>query len=48
MLAHGFTLDLDGIGIVDDPVTDYVSQDRVVRVLVPLTGVILGTEDGRS
>ena len=45
-LAHGFTLYLDGIGVVDDPVTDGVSQGRVVQVLVPFAGVVLGTEDG--
>src|SRR5699024_1498250 len=47
-LAHGFALDLDGVGVVDDPVTDGVGQGRIVQVLVPLTGVILGTEDGRG
>ena len=45
-LAHGFALNLDGIGVVDDPVTNGVGQGRVVQVLVPLTGVILGTEYG--
>ena len=45
-LAHRLTLDLDGIGVVDDPVTDGVGQGGVVQVLVPLAGVILGTEDG--
>ena len=38
-------LDLDGIGIVDNPVTDGVSLGRVVQVFVPLAGIILGTED---
>lgn len=47
-LSHGFALDLDGIGVVDDSVTDGISQGRVVQVLVPLAGVILGTEDGVS
>lgn len=45
-LAHGFTLDLDGVGVVDDPVTDGVGQGGVVQVLVPLAGVVLGAEDG--
>ena len=45
-LAHRLTLDLDGIGVVDDPVTDGVGQGGGVQVLVPLAGVILGTEDG--
>ena len=45
-LSHGLALDLDGIGVVDDPVTNGVGQGRVVQVLVPLTGVILGTEYG--
>ena len=45
-LAHGLSLDLDGIGIVDDPVADGVGQSGVVQVLVSLDGVILGTEDG--
>lgn len=45
-LAHGLSLDLDGIGIVDDPVADGVGQSGVVQILVPLAGVILGTEDG--
>ena len=45
-LSHGFALNLDGIGVVDDSVTDGVGQGGVVQVLVPLTGIILGTEDG--
>lgn len=45
-LAHGFTLDLDGIGVVDNPVTDCISQGGVIQVLVPFAGVILRTEDG--
>lgn len=45
-LSHGLALDLDGIGIVDDPVTDGISQGRVVQVFMPLAGVVLGTEDG--
>ena len=45
-LAHGFTLDLDGVGVVDDPITDGVGQGGVVQVLVPLAGVVLGAEDG--
>ena len=44
-LIH-ISLDLDGIGIVDDPVADGVGQSVVVQILVPLAGVILGTEDG--
>ena len=27
-LAHGLALDLDGIGVVDDPVTDGVCRNR--------------------
>ena len=45
-LSHGLALNLDGIGVVDNPVTDGISQGRVVQVLVPLAGVVLGTEDG--
>lgn len=45
-LAHGFTLDLDSVGVVDDPVTDGISQGGIVQVLVPFAGVILRTEDG--
>ena len=45
-LSHGLALDLDGIGIVDDSVTDGISQGRVVQVFMPLAGVILGTENG--
>lgn len=45
-LAHGFALDLDGVGVVDDPVTDGIGQGGVVQILVPLTGVVLGAEDG--
>ena len=45
-LAHGFALNLDGIGVVDNPVTDGIGQGWIVQVLVPLVGVILRTEDG--
>ena len=45
-LSHGLALNLDGIGVVDDSVTDGVGQGGVVQVLVPLAGIILGTEDG--
>ena len=45
-LAHGLALNLDGIGVVDDPVTNGVGQSRVVQVLMPLAGVVLGAEDG--
>ena len=45
-LSHGLALNLDGIGVVDDPVTDGIGQGGVEQVLVPLTGIILGTEDG--
>src|SRR5699024_6904453 len=45
-LSHGLALDLDGIGIVDESVTDGISQGRVVQVFMPLAGVILGTENG--
>ena len=44
-LAHGLALDLDGIGVVDDPVTDGVGQSRVVQIFVPFAGVILGAEN---
>ena len=44
-LSHGLALNLDGIGVVDDSVTDGVGQGGVVQVLVPLTGIILGTKD---
>ena len=44
-LAHGLALDLDGIGVVDDPVTDGVGQGGVVQILVPFAGVILGAEN---
>ena len=40
-LAHGFALDLDGVGVVDDPVTDGVGQGGVVQVLVSLAGVVI-------
>ena len=39
-LSHGLALNLDGIGVVDDPVTDGIGQGGVVQVLVPLTGII--------
>ena len=45
-LAHGFALNLDGIGVVDDPVTDGVGQGGIVQIFMPLAGIILGTEDG--
>ena len=45
-VTHGFALNLDGIGVVDNPVTDDVSQVRIIQVLVPFAGVILRTEDG--
>ena len=44
-LSHGLALDLDGIGVVDDPVTDGVGQGWVVQILVPFAGVILGAEN---
>lgn len=47
-LAHGLTLNWDGICIVDDPVTDGVSQGWGVQVLVPLAGVVLGAKDSRG
>lgn len=45
-LAHRFALDLDGICVADDPVTDGVSQGGIVQVLMPLACVVLGAEDG--
>ncbi len=46
MLAHELALDLDGIGFVDDPFAAGISYGGIVQVLMPLAGVILGTEDG--
>lgn len=39
--AHGFALDLDGIGVIDDPVTDSVGQGWGVQILVLFAGVVL-------
>lgn len=37
-LAHGLALALNSVGVIDDPVTDGISQSGIVQVLVPLAG----------
>lgn len=46
VIAHRLGIDLDRVGVVDDPVTDGAGQGGVVQVLMPLAGVVLGAEDG--
>ena len=46
-LAHRLALNLNGIGVVDEPVIDDVGQDEGIEILMPLAGVMPGAEDGR-
>ena len=46
-LSHGVTFNPDDIGIIYDPVTDGVSQSRVIQVLMPARNIELRAENGR-
>ena len=41
VIAHRLGIDLDRVGVVDDPVTDGAGQGGVVQVLVSLAGVVI-------
>ncbi len=47
-LSHGVTFNPDDIGIIYDPVTDGVSQSRVIQVLMPARNIELRAENGRG
>lgn len=43
--VHGLALNLGGIGVVNDVVSDGVGQSKIVQVFMPLAGVVLEAED---
>jgi hypothetical protein len=46
--AHGFSFEVELVGVVDEPVKDGIGQRRIAEVLMPMRQWELASDQGRA